>query len=303
MMAEGEPGVRQYRFSREAARLSIALVLLAVAAVSSALTGVVMRADTGESPRQLASRNRLLRGELSRLTSRLDTLRASMDELQRQDQAFRLIAGLEPLDADVRRVGIGGPDEATSPASRPIWDFDRHVAREAWGADVDLGTLVRRARLLSFSWREAEASVRAHHARLEATPSIMPVSGYVSSGFAAARVHPILDRARPHHGIDIVAPHGTPFVASAAGRVSFVGHVGDYGLTIEIDHGHGLVTRYAHASRAQVHAGQQVARGDTIGRIGRSGLAAGPHLHYEVLLHGQPKNPRRYIFNLNVIPD
>ena len=300
--AETEPAVRQYRLSRELVRLLIALVLLLVAALSSAVTGMVLKGGPGASPRPLATRNRLLRGELYQLSSRLDTLSSSSSELQRRDEAFRLIAGLEPIDGEVQRVGIGGPD-ADSPSARPLWAADRAAAQRAYRTSIDLGSLLRRARLLSFSWREAEDSIREQRDRLESTPSIVPASGYVSSEFTAARRHPLLDRSRPHHGLDIVAPYGSPFVASAKGRVSFVGYSGEFGLTVEIDHGRGLMTRYAHASRALVRRGQLLARGDTIGQVGKSGLAAGSHLHYEVLQNGQPKNPRRYIFNPNVIPD
>jgi murein DD-endopeptidase MepM/ murein hydrolase activator NlpD len=302
MTAEEGPEVRRSRLPRELVRLAIALALLAVAGVSSALTSLVLQDGTGAAPRQLVLRNRLLRGELRQLNASLDTLRATVDSLQRRDRAFRLIAGLEPIHGDVHRVGIGGPD-ADSVQARPSWVLDRTAAREAYRTSVALSELLRRARLLSFSWREAEDSVRDHRDRLESTPSIIPAAGYVSSGFSAARMHPILDRPRPHRGLDIVADYGTPFVASAKGRVRFVGYSGEYGLTIEIDHGRGMLTRYAHASRALVRLGQLVARGDTIGRVGRSGLAAGSHLHYEVLVNGQPKNPQRYIFKLNVIPD
>jgi murein DD-endopeptidase MepM/ murein hydrolase activator NlpD len=102
--------------------------------------------------------------------------------------------------------------------------------------------------------------------------------------------------------VDVVAPFGTPIVATARGQVRFVGYSGAYGLSIEIDHGHGVMTRYAHASRAFVHPGQQVERGDTIARIGRSGLAVGSHVHYEVVLNGVPRNPRLYI-NRSINPD
>lgn len=138
---------------------------------------------------------------------------------------------------------------------------------------------------------------------MEAMPSILPASGYVSSGFSGSRWHPILDRPRPHNGLDIVAPYGSPVVASARGRVRRAGDANEFGLMVEIDHGHGLVTRYAHLSRILVRRGQLVDRADPVGRIGRSGLAAGPHLHYEVLVNGRAANPRRYILDLNVVPD
>lgn len=285
-----------FRISREAIRLTIALMLLLVAAVSSAVTGITL----GGGPE--AETNRLLRRELVTLHQRLDTLRSSLDSLELQDDAFRLLAGLEPLDADIRQVGIGGPEIVAAEPARVL--AVQRVARQRTAeAASEISRLQRRARLLSFSWREAEDSLRDWNERMQAMPSILPASGYVSSGFSGSRWHPILDRPRPHHGLDIVAPHGSPVVSSAKGRVRRAGEAGEFGLMVEIDHGHGLVTRYAHLSRILVRRGQVVERADTIGRIGRSGLAAGPHLHYEVVVNGRPANPRRYILDTSVVPD
>jgi murein DD-endopeptidase MepM/ murein hydrolase activator NlpD len=141
------------------------------------------------------------------------------------------------------------------------------------------------------------------HKRLEATPSIIPTTGYITSVFSRNRRHPILDRARPHEGVDITAPTGTPILAAAKGRVRFAGRDGGYGLSIEVDHGYGVVTRYAHASRIIAQRGQQVQRGDTIGLVGETGLAVGPHLHYEVLVNGQATNPRQWFLNADKVAD
>jgi murein DD-endopeptidase MepM/ murein hydrolase activator NlpD len=302
IVADDESAVRQVRLSREAVRICMAVVLFAVAGLgwlgSGLLTGdVAARADA-----RLALKNELLERELEDLTQRVDTLQHSLDALSRKDEYYRLLAGLEPHDDDVLLAGIGGPDADSLEAS-PLYRVDTRAGRLAFSTSSQLNTLLRRARVLSLSWREAEDTLSEKRARLLATPSIYPTRGYVSSTFSNARWHPILDRPRPHTGIDIVAPRGTPVVASAHGRVSVVGHKGDYGLLIDIDHGHGVVTRYAHLSKAVVRVGQTVERGEIIGNVGQSGLAAGPHLHYEVLVNGQPANPRRYILDLNVIPD
>ena len=286
---------------REAVRLVIALLLLLIAGVGSALTGVPLAGGAEGTANRLATRSRFLRNELSRLHLQPDTHRTPVTELQRRDDAFRLIAGLVLAAADTPASVTGGADGAAT--GEEPWPADLTTARRAYDAPADLGSVIRRARVVSFSWREAEDSVVEYRARLESTPSIVPARGYISSGFSRARLHPILALRRPHRGVDIVAPYGSPIVASARGRVSFVGYAGEFGLMVEIDHGRGLVTRYAHASRALVRRGQLVARGDTIARVGRSGLADGPHVHYEVLVNGEPRNPRRYIFNPNVIPN
>jgi murein DD-endopeptidase MepM/ murein hydrolase activator NlpD len=302
IVSEDETPVRQFRFTREAARVGIALALFVVAGLSTAATTLLVGAGAARADARLVTRNELLVQELTDLSSRVDTLTSSLQDLSRKDDFYRLLAGLDPLDADIHLAGIGGPDADSLEAS-PLYRADSRVGRLAFSTSSQLSSLIRRARVLSFSWREAEDTLSDRLARLMATPSIYPTQGYISSAFSPARMHPILDRPRPHTGIDIVAPRGTPIVASAHGRVSSVGHQGEYGLLIDVDHGYGLVTRYAHLSKARVRVGQTVERGELIGNVGQSGLAVGPHLHYEVLVNGQPANPRRYILDMKVLRD
>lgn len=115
----------------------------------------------------------------------------------------------------------------------------------------------------------------------------------VSSSFAPNRLHPILGIRRPHNGIDLAAPTGTPIKAASDGVVAFVGRRGGYGRTIIINHGRGYKTLYAHLSSyaSSIRPGQQVEQGEFIGRVGQSGMATGPHLHYEVHVNGRPRNP------------
>jgi murein DD-endopeptidase MepM/ murein hydrolase activator NlpD len=302
IVSDDDSPVRQLRLSREAVRLCIALALIAISGLSSLATAVLMGTSPNPKATRLEAENELLEEELATLNSRIDTLELSLDQLARKDEMYRLLAGLDPLGADVLQAGIGGPD-ADSLEARSLYRVDAGNGRRAFSASTHLSSLLRRARVLAFSWREAEDTLSERVARFESTPSISPTRGYVSSTFSSARWHPILDRPRPHTGIDIVAQFGTPVVASAKGRVSAVGHQSEYGLMIQIDHGYGVVTRYAHLSKTVVRVGQMVDRGKHIGNVGKSGLAAGPHLHYEVLLNGTPANPRHFILDTQVVPD
>ena len=122
----------------------------------------------------------------------------------------------------------------------------------------------------------------------------LPVIGAIVSGFSRARTHPLLHITRPHLGVDVSAPAGTPISAPAAGRVSFVGRKFAFGLTVEIEHANGVVTRYAHLRSADVTEGEPVVRGALIGKVGSSGLTTGPHLHYETIVNGRPVDPLRF---------
>jgi murein DD-endopeptidase MepM/ murein hydrolase activator NlpD len=116
----------------------------------------------------------------------------------------------------------------------------------------------------------------------------------VSSRFNPSRKHPVLNRIRAHKGVDYAAPVGTPVRAAGDGRVKFVGRQGGFGNVIELEHGSGVVTVYGHLSRfaAQLRRGQHVELAQVIGYVGMTGLATGPHLHYEYRVRGVHKNPQ-----------
>ena len=113
----------------------------------------------------------------------------------------------------------------------------------------------------------------------------------VTSGFRMDRMHPILRRVLPHNGIDYAAAYGTPVLATSDGSVSYASARGGYGNLVEVQHPNGYATRYAHLSRIAVRPYQPVRQGDVIGYVGATGLATGPHLHYEVRRKGQPVDP------------
>lgn len=302
LVSDRETGIKQYRFSREVVRLGIAVILVAVSALSSLATTFVVKRRLPQATAELQQKNDLLKSEIAAIQKQVLSLDIHLDGLAQQDEQFRLVAGLEPLNEDIRRVGIGGPD-APRPSVERLSKMDSEAGELASVAHGQVGELLRRARLLSFSWREARDTLETKHDRLKATPSIVPTSGYLTSPFSRSRMHPILNRARPHEGVDITAPTGTPIVAAANGVVRGAGYEGDYGNMVEVDHGFGVVTRYAHASKLLVRSGQRVARGEKIALVGQTGLAVGPHVHYEVLVNGQPTNPRKYFFEIDAIAD
>ena len=128
-----------------------------------------------------------------------------------------------------------------------------------------------------------------------AYPSRLPIPGArISSGFGNRR-DPFTNRLARHTGVDLPAPVGTPILASAGGRVRFAGFRRAFGNTVEIDHGDGLVTRYAHASRLLVRKGQVVLPEQPIARVGSTGRSTGPHLHFEVIQDGSLVQPLRYL--------
>jgi murein DD-endopeptidase MepM/ murein hydrolase activator NlpD len=122
----------------------------------------------------------------------------------------------------------------------------------------------------------------------------MPVEGWFSHGYGW-RKDPFTGAREFHRGIDIVAPPGTEVRAPADGFVSRAGRFGDYGRSLDLAHGYGYVTRYAHLQQILVEPGSRVRRGDVIGFVGSSGRSTGPHLHYEVFREGRHVNPWSYL--------
>jgi murein DD-endopeptidase MepM/ murein hydrolase activator NlpD len=123
---------------------------------------------------------------------------------------------------------------------------------------------------------------------------VFPANGRISSGFGNRR-HPILGYSRFHGGVDFAASYGSTIRAADSGRVIFSGWYGGYGQTVIVDHGGGLSTLYAHASRLFVSEGQAVQQGQAIAAVGSTGLSTGPHLHFEVRQNGNPVNPAGYL--------
>ena len=273
--------------------LKLGGALVAVVIAASLLFGYANLSHSVDLSRadQLEAENRALSAELGDLHGRLHHLSDTIATLAQRDEQIRLLANLDPIAPEVRQAGIGGPSEPTRASAAPATG----LVRRADEIRVDLSAMIRRANLLATSFNEAADSLESHRERVAAMPSILPTQGWLTSNFSNARLHPILGFARPHEGIDVSAPTGTPIEAPAAGRVTEVGWESGYGNVMVLDHGYGIVTKFAHTSKVLVRVGQRVKRGDRIALVGSTGLATGPHLHYEVHVNGHPVNPLRYV--------
>ncbi|HEV2083274.1 MAG TPA: peptidoglycan DD-metalloendopeptidase family protein [Brevundimonas sp.] len=191
--------------------------------------------------------------------------------------AFRL-AGLNPAAYAVGGPGLGGPlVTADDPrALAAILDVDEPFAARILNASTDL------------------SDMRSLTAVSAALPFARPTDARVTSGFGL-RFDPFNARPAYHQGQDFAGPLNTAIVSTAPGIVSFVGVRSGYGNTVEIDHGRGFKTRYAHLNSTAVTVGQRVAVGHRIGAMGTTGRSTGVHLHYEVWMDGRPQNPARFM--------
>jgi len=255
----------------------------------------------GSGSRSVRQENQVLVDELTDIRGRLDILQDTISTMGQREDRLRLLAGLPSVDSSVREAGIGGSGLPELGRSK-VYQSNPTVGRLAFGARVDIDGLIRRANILAASFSEINDTLSRNRERMASTPSIMPTAGWLTSHFSRKRLHPILHIARPHEGIDVAAPMGSPIVAPAAGVVSRVASETGYGLVLEVDHGNGTVTKYAHCSRIVVKTGQKVTRGEIIAHVGSSGLSTSPHLHYEIHRNGKVVDPLTFVVP-GAIPD
>lgn len=233
--------------------------------------------------------------QIQSFADQLNQVKTRLFALEDLEQKVRTIAKLDNPSVENREKfnGIGGSMPEDLDAEIPLEQkhnsliremheqfsqLDIYVTRYHDNLEVLLGELEERQNLLA------------------STPSIKPAEGVITSKFGY-RKSPFSTRREFHKGLDIANRRGTPIRAAANGMVTFVGRKGSFGNMVIINHGHGMVTRYAHMNTIKIRRGISVSKGDIIGTIGNTGLSTGPHLHYEVRLNGLPVDPSKYILN------
>lgn len=174
--------------------------------------------------------------------------------------------------------------------------FESRSQRDYLTLAVRIDKSIKNTELQEQSMTELWQLLSDRQAQLSSTPSVKPAQGWISSVFGY-RPNPFSGRTVLHAGMDIAANVGTPIIATASGVVVSAGYDEGYGRVIDIDHGFGLTTRYAHCSQVFVKIGQRVNRFDVIGSVGNTGRSTGAHLHYEVRVNGVPRNPLLYVLD------
>ncbi len=241
----------------------------------------------------LQRENRILTQKLGDVEGKIETMGGQITGLMEENQRFRSVAGLDMLDEEIREVGVGGTFMG---AREELLEINTSLARRLYSQDEQVDVLLRKSALIQQSLEEAIFSIESSQEKWSHYPSIIPAQGYISSYFGK-RSHPIYQVSQYHNGIDISCAAGEPIIAPAAGKVMVVKRQIGYGLTVAIDHGYGLLTRYAHCSKAKVRVGQQVKRGDLVALVGQTGITTGPNLHYEVYLDGRARDPMNFILD------
>jgi murein DD-endopeptidase MepM/ murein hydrolase activator NlpD len=230
----------------------------------------------------------VVQGHLNAMAIRMGELQAQMLRLDGLGERLARLAGLKPQDMPALPPGAapgrGGAESSLPSRQLGVDEFAellKKLARQVDNRSDQLGVL--------------EAMLVQDSASRRFLPTLLPIAdGWYSSNFGY-RIDPFTGANSFHEGIDFPADAGTPIVAAASGKVVEAGWHPQYGKVIEIDHGNGLLSRYAHASSILVQDGELVVRGQHIGAVGSTGRSTGPHLHFEVRLNGVPQDPARFL--------
>jgi len=239
--------------------------------------------------KKLRKVNSALTAKINNYAERFKSLEERVNNLSDKSHDLRLTANLE---TNSNEYGIGGsvfkPIKSSNPSS---------LSNLIENMDAFVNNVSYKVKLEKNNYEEIEKAFKTNEKMYSSIPAIRPCTGTIANDFGV-RLHPILKFRRMHNGLDIITDSGTKVYAPGGGVVEFVGWRGGFGLTIEIDHGFGYKTIYAHLEGTKVKQGQMINRGDLIALSGNSGsLSTGPHLHYEVRHNGIPLNPQNFIYD------
>ncbi|AKJ31323.1 M23 family metallopeptidase [Caldimonas brevitalea] len=245
---------------------------------------------------EFAQRDRFMRENLDAMAQRVGEMQAKLIHLEAVGERVSGLAGLKPEEikpaSDTQpakpgeATGPGGQGGPFIPSGRPsLTELNRAIdwLDEFSAQRADVFTMI-------------EARLFEEQMKSLMVPNTKPVEGHTSSGFGF-RSDPFSGRSALHTGLDFPAPTGSPIMAAAGGVVVRAEAHPQYGNMIDLDHGNGLVTRYAHASRLLAQQGDLVKRGQVIAHVGSTGRSTGPHLHFEVLMGGVHQDPAKFLTN------
>jgi len=233
---------------------------------------------------RIAQDEQYLRDNVSSMAKMVGEMQARLMRLDALGERVSKLAGIRPEEFNFRQIpGLGGAEPV---ASRPLTLIELQAQTRSVGKQVDERTDFMNV---------VESELVASAARSALLPRDAPVvDGFIGSGFGM-RTDPFTGEYTMHTGIDFAAPIGTPIFAAAGGVVASAERHPEYGNAVTIDHGNGLATLYAHASRILVKIGDIVRKGQQIALVGTTGRSTGPHLHFEVHVNNVPQNPSKYL--------
>jgi murein DD-endopeptidase MepM/ murein hydrolase activator NlpD len=233
---------------------------------------------------EVARKDQFMRDNISAMARKLGEMQAQLMRLDALGERVSKMSGIRPEEFNFKELPGRGGAEPSGGRALSLAELEQEMQRIAKGvgARADFMDVI-------------ESELMAVQVRRALLPQNTPVSeGFVGSGYGM-RTDPFSGQLAMHAGVDFAAPIGTPIYAAAGGVVAASELHPVFGNMVELDHGNGLSTLYAHASRLHVKPGDIVKKGQKIAEVGSTGRSTGPHLHFEVHVKGQPQNPSRFL--------
>ncbi len=288
---------RKLRLPKRLVKLSVLVsfvVLVGVLGSSFYFTQQYLRLQGGETELvKLRRESKIRKIQVEKFAQQVKNFETEMARLERFEKKLRVITALENSPQSIEKNwGVGGPYGLSTNSFTTA--MGRGAATMVERLSNGLEHLGNQAKIESISFQELDNFFKNQKSLLSSTPSIWPTRGWVTSNFGF-RKSPFTGLRERHEGWDIAARNGSPVIATADGVVVVEGREYGYGNLVEVDHGYGIVTRYGHNSKHLVKVGDRIKRGQVVSLVGSTGRSTGPHLHYEVLLHGVPVDPKNYI--------
>jgi murein DD-endopeptidase MepM/ murein hydrolase activator NlpD len=267
------------------------------AALVTALIIVAIAFRFLDSPKEKILRMQYERSQqdLNLISSRVKQMEMKLRQLEKRDnEVYRTIFEATPVPDSARQKQIEMEKEFKLVSSMAENEL-------VYSLNATLNSISSRISFQEKSYSDIEGMIRNKEKLLASTPAIQPVNNKdlnrVASGFGN-RIDPVYKTMKFHAGLDFSCPQGTPIYATADGRVTTSGNLGNgFGNHVVINHGYGYETLYGHMVRVKARNGQVVKRGEVIGWVGSSGKSTGPHLHYEVHKGGRPLDPIYFFYN------
>lgn len=278
-------------------KATITLVaIIGVGFVGSAVYFSQQFSSWGQKETELADlrrETRLQKVQIEKFSHQVRNFEDEMSRLERFEKKLKVITAFDGSSKNIeKKWGVGGPYGLTSHSF--VTSLQKQSRSLVEGLSGDLDSLANQAKIKQVSFQEMDEYFKSQKSLLSATPSIWPTRGWVTSGFGY-RKSPFTGLRERHDGWDIAARVGSKIRSPGDGVVVLMGRQNGYGNVLEIDHGYGLMTRFAHNTKNLVNVGDKVRRGDVVALVGSTGRSTGPHVHYEVILNGVPVDPRNYI--------
>ena len=238
----------------------------------------------------LKRENSHLKQEIKRISDSYSEILTDIDSISEINNQLRISANLQPISDEERLAGTGGSEDflAVGLNSKDI---------ETKNLLTYVDDMIKVVRFEKNQSKEIASKANLNKKLYSCLPALKPTIGHYSINGFGMRRHPILGIMKFHSGLDINCNWGTPVRAPGDGKVIAVERQSGFGLVVEIDHGFGYKTIFAHLSKTLVKRGQSVTRGQIIAKSGNSGLSSGPHLHYEVHHDGKAINPIDFFFD------